>query len=195
MNRALIGGGGHAKEVMDQMSETLIRFVDDEFYDGSDPMILPLSSFNPKEYEVMIAIGDSVDRMNMLSRLPENTKFFSFIHPTTLIMSDTVFIGEGSFLGAYSILTCDIQIGKHAILNRGNQVGHDSVIGDFFSGMPGAIVSGNVSIGNAVYMGTNSSVIEAVSICSNVVIGAQGCVVSNITEEGVYVGVPTKKNI
>jgi UDP-3-O-[3-hydroxymyristoyl] glucosamine N-acyltransferase len=133
--------------------------------------------------------------MNMLSRLPENTKFFSFIHPTVLIISGTVSIGEGSFVGAYSILTCDIHIGKHAILNRGNQVGHDSVIGDFFSAMPGAIISGNVSIGNAVYMGTNSSVIESVSICSNVVIGAQGCVVSDIVEEGVYVGVPVRKNI
>ena len=69
MNRALIGGGGHAKEIMNQMSENLIRFVDDKFYDGSDPMILPLSSFNPLEYEVMIAIGNSTDRMNMLSRL------------------------------------------------------------------------------------------------------------------------------
>lgn len=195
MNRALIGGGGHAREVMNQMSETLIRFVDDEFYDGSNPMILPLSSFNPEEYEVMIAIGDSTDRMNMLSRLPDNTKFFSFIHPTALIMPGSISIGEGSFVGAYSVLTCDIQIGKHAILNRGNQVGHDSVIGDFFSAMPGAVVSGNVSIGNAVYMGTNSSVIERVSICSNVVIGAQGCVVSDITEEGVYVGVPVRKNI
>lgn len=192
MNRALIGGGGHAKEIMNQMSENLIRFVDDKFYDGSDPMILPLSSFNPIEYEVMIAIGNSTDRMNMLSRLPENTKFFSFIHPTALIISDSISIGEGSFIGAYSILTCDIQIGKHAILNRGIHVGHDSVIGDFFSAMPGTIVSGNVSIGNAVYMGTNSSAIEKVSICSNVVIGAQGCVVSDILEGGVYAGVPAK---
>jgi hypothetical protein len=39
---------------------------DDEFYDGSDPMILPISSFNPEEYEVMIAIGDSKGRMNIL---------------------------------------------------------------------------------------------------------------------------------
>ncbi len=192
MNRALIGGGGHAKEIMNQMSENLICFVDDEFYDGSNPMILPLSSFNPVEYEVMVAIGNSTDRMNMLSRLPDNTKFFSFMHPTALIISDSVSIGEGSFIGAYSILTCDIQIGKHAILNRGNQVGHDSVIGDFFSAMPSAIVSGNVSIGNAVYMGTNSSVVEKVSICSNVVIGAQGCVISDIMERGVYVGVPAK---
>lgn len=195
MNRALIGGGGHAKEVMGQMSENLIRFVDDEFYDGIDSMVLPLSSFDPTQYEVMIAIGDSNDRMSVLKKLPENTKFFSFIHPTAVMLSSNISIGEGSFIGAYSILTCDIQIGKHAILNRGNQVGHDSVIGDFFSAMPGAIISGNVNIGDVVYVGTNSSIIENVTICSNVVIGAQACVVSNIVEEGVYVGVPVVKNI
>jgi sugar O-acyltransferase (sialic acid O-acetyltransferase NeuD family) len=195
MNRALIGGGGHAREVMGQMSENLIRFVDDAFYDGSDPMVLPISSFNPEEYEVMIAIGDSTDRSSMLKRLAGNTKFFSFAHPTAIMLSPNISIGEGSFIGAYSVLTCDIQIGKHTILNRGNQVGHDSIIGDFFSAMPGAIVSGNVTIGDAVYMGTNSSVIESVSICSNVVIGAQACVISNITEEGTYVGVPANKTI
>lgn len=195
MKKALIGSGGHAREVMSQMSENLVRFVDDVFFDGGDPMILPLSSFNPKEYEVMLAIGDSNDRANVLSRLPNNTKFFSFIHPTALIVSDTVCIGEGSFIGAYSVLTCDIKIGKHAILNRGNHIGHDCNIGDCFSAMPGAIVSGGVSIGDVVYMGTNSSTIEKVSICSNVVIGAQGCVISDILEEGTYVGVPAKKNI
>lgn len=195
MKKALIGSGGHAREVMSQMSESLVRFVDDVFCDGGDPMILPLSSFNPEEYEVMLAIGDSIDRAKVLSRLPKNTKFFSFIHPTAIVFSDTISIGDGSFIGAYSILTCDIKIGKHAILNRGNHIGHDCNIGDCFSAMPGAIVSGGVSIGDVVYMGTNSSTIEKVSICSNVIIGAQGCVISDILEEGTYVGVPAKKNI
>ena len=128
-----------------------------------------------------------------MDKLPKETKYFSFIHPTTLIMDENIQIGRGSFIGAYSILTTNIQIGKHAILNRGNQIGHDCIIGDFFSAMPGSIVSGNVQIGNRVYLGTNSSIIEKKYLLHDIVIGANGVVVDDITEEGTYVGVPVKK--
>lgn len=192
MNKALIGNGGHAREVMAQMNENLIRFVDDEFYDGKDPLVLPLSSFNPEEYEVMVAVGNSADRMNIINRLPVNTKFFSFIHPDALIMFGDVVIGEGSFVGAFSIITTNVQIGKHALLNRGNHIGHDCKIGDYFSAMPGSIVSGGVNIGNGVYLGSNAVIIENLLVIDNCTIGASACVVEDINNPGIYVGVPAK---
>ena len=78
-------------------------------------------------------------------------------------------------------------------MNRSNHVGHDCKIGDFFSSMPGSIVSGNVSIGDRVYLGTNSSIREKININSDVTIGMNGCVVEDIKETGTYVGVPVKK--
>lgn len=191
--RALIGNGGHAREVMTQMGITLIRFVDDKYCDNSDPLVRPLSEFNPDEFDVMIAVGDSKDRKDIFDRLPIGTKFFSFIHPSAQLMSDSIDIGEGSFIGANSILTCDIKMGKHVVLNRGVQIGHDCKIGDFFSAMPGAIVSGVCRLGDIVYLGTNSVVIEYVDVCDNVKIGALGCVINNVTYPGTYVGIPVKK--
>jgi UDP-3-O-[3-hydroxymyristoyl] glucosamine N-acyltransferase len=108
-------------------------------------------------------------------------------------MSDDVEIGEGSFIGAYSILTTNIKIGKHALLNRGNHIGHDCEIGDYFSAMPGTIVSGNDKIYDLVYLGTNSSIREKIKITNSVTIGMNSVVVNNIEESGVYVGVPSKK--
>ena len=102
-------------------------------------------------------------------------------------------LGEGSFIGAHSVITTNIKLGKHTLLNRGNHIGHDSVIGDYFSAMPGAIVSGNVTIGNNVYMGTNSSVKEKINITDNVIIGLNSGVIKDITQEGTYVGTPVKK--
>ena len=58
--------------------------------------------------------------------------------------------------------------------------------------MPGAIVSGNDTIGDRVYIGTNSSIIEKKSICSDVIIGANSVVVKDIIEIGTYKGVPVK---
>ena len=190
MKRALIGYGGHAREVMAQMGVKLTCFVDDKYVvHGTNP----ISEFDPNEYAVMVAVSNSKDRFDITQRLPKETKYFTWVHPTALIMNDNIEIGDGSFIGAYSILTTNIKIGKHAILNRGNHIGHDCEIGDYFSAMPGAIVSGNVRIYDCVYMGNNSSIREKLSIHSLSTIGMNSSVVKHIEEPGTYVGCPSEK--
>jgi sugar O-acyltransferase (sialic acid O-acetyltransferase NeuD family) len=189
MKKVLIGNGGHAREVMAQMGVNLPRFVDDEYADNDT---LPLSQFDPTKHVVMVAVADSKDRYDIVQRLPKETQFFSFIHPTALLL-DNVEIGEGSFVGAYSILTTNIRIGKHSILNRGNHIGHDCIVDDYFSAMPNAVVGGNVVIRNRVYMGSCSNIREKISICSDVTIGMNSAVVKNIEKSGIYIGVPSKK--
>ena len=189
MKKALIGYGGHAREVMAQMGIKLTCFVDDKYVVSGTK---PLSEFDPNEYAIMVAIANSKDRFDIIQRLPKETKYFTWVHPTALIMDDNIEIGEGSFIGSYSILTTNIKIGKHAILNRGNHIGHDCEIGDYFSAMPGSIVSGNVKIYDCVYMGNNSSIREKLSIHSLSTIGMNSSVVKHIEEPGTYVGCPVK---
>ncbi len=190
MKKALLGYGGHAREVMFQMGENLPCFVEDNFVCSST---LPLSQFDPKEYKLMVAVGDSIIRKRLVDNLPPSTQFFTFIHPTAIVskFSDTT-IGEGSFIGAYSIITTNVKLGNHALLNRGNHIGHDCIVGDYFSMMPGAIVSGNVTIGNNVYMGTNSTIREKITIGDNVTIGLNTGVVKTIKNSGTYIGTPAK---
>ena len=189
MIKVLIGDGGHAREVMAQMGVKLDRFVDDEYVSNDT---FPLSKLDPNKHEVMIAVADSKSRFDISQRLPKGIKFFTFIHPTSLIM-DNVEIGEGSFIGCYSILTTNIKIGTHSILNRANHIGHDFRIGNFFSAMPGVIVSGNVTIQDLVYIGTNSSIKEKVKICELTTIGLNSGVVKDINKPGVFVGTPAIK--
>ena len=191
MKKALIGYGGHAREVMAQMGMKLTCFVDDK-YITHDANAVPLSLFNYTEYVVMVAIADSKDRYDIIQRLPEKTKYFTWVHPTAIIMDDTVEIGDGSFIGAYSILTTNIKIGKHAILNRANHIGHDCKIGNYFSAMPGTIISGNQTIGDRVYFGTGSCIKQKLTVCDDVVIGMNSGVTKNITEPGTYIGTPAK---
>jgi sugar O-acyltransferase (sialic acid O-acetyltransferase NeuD family) len=189
MKRALIGCGGHAQEVMAQIGKKLLCFVEDEFLTKETK---PMSEFDPKKYKVMVAFGDSKKRFDVIQKLPKETKYFTFIHPTAILMNNVV-VGEGSFIGAYSILTTNIILGKHSLLNRGNQIGHDCKIGDYFSMMPGSIVSGNVKIYDCVYMGNNSCIKEKLSVHSLSTIGMGSMVVSNINDSGTYVGIPAKK--
>ena len=193
MIKCLIGNGGHAREVQAQMGIELFRFVSDEYWEEGDNKLLSLSNFDPEKYVVMIAVANSKDREDIVKSLPKETQYFTFIHPTAQIMSDDIIIGEGSFIGANSIITCNIKIGNHCLLNRGVHIGHDSIIGDYFSAMPGSIVSGNVNLGNKVYLGTNSSIREKINICDDVTIGLNTGVIKDINKSGVYVGHPIKK--
>lgn len=193
MRKALIGNGGHAREVMTQMNIKLTRFVSDEYWEENDDKLLPLSKFDSDKYIVMIAVANSKDREDIVKQLPANTQYFTFIHPTAQIMGNDITIGEGSFIGANSIITCNVEIGSHSILNRANHIGHDCRIGDYFSSMPGSIISGNVTIGDRFYIGTNSSVREKINICNDVTIGLNTGLVKDIKESGTYVGYPIKK--
>jgi sugar O-acyltransferase (sialic acid O-acetyltransferase NeuD family) len=190
MKLGIFGYGGHAREVATQIDRPVTFFVDDEYVNEH---VESISNFDPKEHTIIVAVADPHHRSKIVSKLPSETKFFTFIHPTALIMNRNVEIGIGSFIGAYSILTTNIKLGKHSILNRGNQIGHDCVIGDFLSMMPGSIISGNVRMGDKVYMGTNSSIKENKFISSDTIIGSNGTVVKNINSGGTYVGVPVKK--
>jgi len=188
---ALFGYGGHAREVAMQIGGEITFFVDDAYVND---IAKPISEFDPLEYEIMIAIADPQEREKVVSRLPRFTQFFTFIHPTAIISQNfDVVIGEGSFIGANSIITTNIKIGNHAILNRANHIGHDCIIGDYLSMMPGSVISGDVNIGNNVYLGTNASIREKLSVHSFSVIGMNSCVIKHIEESGVYVGVPAKK--
>ena len=190
MKLAIFGYGGHAREVRCQIGREVTFFVDDEY---ANEIAKPISDFNPHKCKMMVAIADSKEREYIVSRLPKDTKYFTFIHPTAQIMDDTIEIGEGSFIGANSILTTNIKLGKHALLNRGNHIGHDTTTGDYFSMMPGSILSGNITIGDTVYMGSNSTIREKLTIKDDVTIGMSSCVVNNINESGTYVGIPCKK--
>ena len=190
MKLALFGYGGHAREVACQIDQEVTFFVDEEY---ANEIAKPISEFNPEEYVMMVAVADSKDRAAVVSKLPKETKYFTFIHPSVQIMDDNIEVGEGSFIGAGSILTTNIKLGKHALLNRGNHIGHDCIIGDYFSAMPCAIVGGNVNIGKKVYMGSCSNIREKTYIASNVTIGMNAAVVKAISHGGIYVGVPAKK--
>lgn len=189
MKKALIGSGGFAREIMAHMGIKLPCFVDDDFVSGDD---IPLSKFDPNEYEVLIAVGDPNVRYRIFEKLPKNTKFFTFIHHSAQILDSNIHIGDGSVICANCILTTNIKIGNHSHLNLLTTIGHDTTIGDFLTTAPGAKVSGNCEIGDRVYIGTNASIKQKIKICDDVVIGLNAGVVKNIDIKGTYVGVPAK---
>lgn len=194
MIKALIGAGGFAREVKAQMNQPdMISFVDDEYWNIYEKNTLPLSQFDSDKYIVCIAIGDPIVRKSMVEKLPLNTNYFTFIHQSAQILDDNIVIGDGSIICANCIITTNVSLGNHCQLNLSTTIGHDCIIGDYFTTAPGAKISGDCIIGSEVYLGTNSSIKQKVNICDSVIVGLNAGVVKNIESPGTYVGVPAKK--
>lgn len=191
MQIAIVGAGGFAREVASYLSCEFSYFVDDENA-NLEKGIFPLSQLDTKRYKVLVAIGSSKQRADVITRIPKGAKFFTFIHDTAVVGPD-VELGEGTIVCPGVVLTTSIKIGCHAHLNLHSTVGHDCVIGDYFTTAPGTKISGNCKINDHVYFGTNSCTRQGVEVTSDVIVGLNAGVVSNINLPGTYVGTPAKK--
>ena len=82
------------------------------------------------------------------------------------ILTDSVLLKEGCFLGPHTITlgSTHERITKHGTI-----------------------------IGKNTYIGAGSKIAADTKICDNIVVGALGFVNKDLTEEGVYVGLPVKK--
>jgi len=109
------------------------------------------------------------------------------IHPTAVVKSK---LPNGVLVAPGCVITCNVTVGQYCTFNLNTTVGHDTVIGQGCTTNPGVHISGNIRIGDWCEFGTGSVVRDGITICDNVRIGASGAVVKNITEPGIYVGVP-----
>ena len=128
--------------------------------------------------------------VNELKKFP-NVRFATLVDPS-VILSDTVEIGEGSIICAGTIITVDIAIGEHVIINLDCTIGHDSIIEDFVTINPSVNVSGKVCVKSGCEIGTGTHIIQGKHIGSNTIIGAGATVVSDIPDKCVAVGCPAK---
>ena len=145
-----------------------------------------------------VAVGDPSMRERIVSMITNNNHnavFPRLIEPTAKYdkREGCVNIGKGTFICANSVITTAVNVGSYVHINLSCTIGHDCSIGDFSTLSPGVNVSGNVIIGKRVFIGTGAAILERVSICSDVVIGAMATVIKSINEPGVYVGTPARK--
>tara|TARA_R110002051_G_scaffold8568_2_gene35602 strand:- start:5457 stop:6068 length:612 start_codon:yes stop_codon:yes gene_type:complete len=193
---ALFGSGGFGRDVASQYKKDTgddILFIVDDLYYSNQKNTIPFSQFVPEETKVIVAVADPIARKGIVQKFPKNTVWGSYISKDALIYSNCVSVGEGSIICPGAILTQNIELGKHTHLNIHTSVGHDSIVGDYFTCSPGAKVSGNCRIGDNVFIGTNAVIREKLQVVSNTSIGLLAGVVSDITTSGTYVGTPAKK--
>lgn len=202
-NVIIIGASGHGKVIADIVikSGDLIKgFLDDNKEKGGlfcdYPVlgtVLEFSKFK-NNCEFIIAIGNS-DIRKKISVICKDVKWYTAIHPQSIISSIDVNIGEGTVIMANAVLNSGVNIGKHCIINTSSVVEHDNIIKNFTHISVGTSLAGNVIVGENTWIGIGATVKNNIKICDNCMIGAGAVVVKDITEPGTYIGVPARKFI
>ena len=203
----LYGSGGLAREIHELVldvndearSWNLLGFLDDspelvgtEIHDlpvlgGADWLVGHPSA------HVAIAVGGTAARRKMALNAQQAgaNVFATLVHPLAAV-GRRVKIGEGSIVCAGTLVTTDIRIGRHVILNLDCTVGHDAVLEDYVTVAPSVNVSGNVTVGEGCDLGTGSTIIQGKTIGPWTIVGAGAVVVKDLPANVTAVGSPAK---
>lgn len=193
---AIIGNGGFAREIACRLKKNSYDFFVNKSLITKDNLnkVNTLETIDIDKYKVLICIGDSNIRKKIVDSLPTNTEYYTYIDKNTKIFDkNTVKIGYGSIITNGVTLTTNINLGKFSHINLNSTIGHDCIIDEFFTTAPGVHISGETNIGKHVYLATGSVIRNKINICDNVIIGMNSIVNKNITEPGIYVGLPAIK--
>lgn len=145
-----------------------------------------------EKINVVFGVGDPllISKLHNKFKNNPNLNFPNIIHPNATGDWKRIKLGQGNIITSNVNFTTDIKIGSFNLFNLSCTVGHDTVIGNYNVFNPSVNISGGIIIDNEILIGTGAQVLQYKKITSNVVIGAGSVVTKDITESGVYVGIP-----
>lgn len=205
---AIFGIGGFGREVLALIKDinkvtptwNIVGFFDDGYEKGlminGYPTLGKAEDLNKWEspISVVVSIGNSVIKKKVLDKITNPlVDYPTLIHPSAWIGdSEYVEIGKGCIICAGNMITTNIKIDDFVILNLGCTVGHDSVIKKYSAFMPSVNISGEVTIGEGVYVGTGAKIINQLKIGEYTIVGAGAVVSKTLPASCTAVGVPAK---
>ena len=202
----IIGAGGFGREVAWLAEEinsvdlqwNLLGFIDDD--DSKQgvalngyPVIGPFEKLKvTNNIYAVCAVGATGTKKALVEKAADaGLRFANLIHPDVQL-SRFVELGCGNIICAGTIITVNIKIGNHVIINLDCTVGHDTVIGDYVTCAPAVNISGQVEIEEGCDIGTNTAIIQGKKIGRWSIIGAGAVVSRDIPPSCTAVGVPAK---
>jgi len=170
----LIGGGGHAKAVIDVIEQTdmyiIAGIVDKKELVGSEVLGYKvvgcdddLAELRKKIPNAIVSVGhirSNTTRIKLYDKLKElDFALPSIISPLAYIAKGA-FVDEGSVVMHHAIVNSGASIGKNSIINTKALIEHDCVVQDHTHISTGAILNGDVTVKESSFVGSGAVVIE-----------------------------------
>ncbi|KJS15919.1 MAG: sugar acetyltransferase [Peptococcaceae bacterium BRH_c4b] len=202
----IIGGGGHARVLIDTLllcGLTMLGVTDtDRSKWGASILGVPVlgdDSIIDDFPADKICLVNGLGMVGMSSaregiyRLFKNKgyNFVNIVHPSAVMAGD-VKLSEGVQIMAGSIIQTGASIGCNTIVNSGVIVEHDCSIGSFVHLATGVTLCGGVNIGDKSFIGAGTTIIQGLSVGSSAKVGAGSVVIRDLPDSVTAVGIPAK---
>ena len=157
----IYGASGHGKVIADILELNNIPvagFIDDNesIHHFMDYRVIRQQELTDAKPAVILGIGDNAIRKKLAVSLPAS--YPVVIHPSAVISNHTT-IDDGSVIMAHSVIQPGCVIGKHVIVNTSASIEHDCQLGNFVHVSPGAVLCGNVTVGEGTWIGAGTTII------------------------------------
>lgn len=152
------------------------------------------TSFNGwlNDFSFILGIGNNALRQKISNLVvSKNKEILNVIHSSASI-SNEIKIGKGNFIARNVSINPLVVIEDTCILNTGCIIEHECIIKEAAHIAPGAVLTGNVTIGERSFVGANSIIKQGVIIGKDVVIGAGSVVLYDVPDGKTVVGNPSK---
>lgn len=203
----LIGGGGHCKSCIDVIESTHqfqiegildfpeflgTKILNNEIIGNDDD----IEKYHKLGYSFLITVGQikaPQPRKKIFEKLESiGAKIATVISPKAIV-SPHAKIEKGSIIMHGATINAGATIGKNCIINSHALIEHDAHVGNHTHVSTKAVINGDATVGDECFIGSCSCISNGIEIKNQVIIGAGSVVIKNISESGIFAGVPCKK--
>lgn len=199
MKSIILGAGGHAKEVFNQLSlkdrDNVVFFdnTENSHLTLFDKKVVKTNEYLSDYSSFYLGVGGVKARRILTSLgLSYGLQWLGVRSRSGLISDLNTEVEETVDIMYDVIVSPSVQIGKGSLLNQRSSVHHDCKIGSFCEISPNALLLGGVTLGNNVFIGAGAIVLPNVSIGDGCIIGAGAVVTKNVAPLSKVYGVPAK---
>lgn len=204
----IIGAGGMGRTVYDSALGSvgfgedfeIKGFIDDDLnalegFDNYPPIIGTIKDYIPQDYDVFVSsIGGAVRKPCMEEIIRRGGEFYQLIHKTARINTNAK-IGNGNFIGAYTVIGNDATVGDYNMIQSYTVIGHDAKIGNWNRIDTHVTCVGGIIVEDETNIHTSAVINHNVRVGTGAHVGALSFVIMKVKPGTTVCGNPAKKLI
>ncbi|GAA5163836.1 acetyltransferase [Viridibacterium curvum] len=203
MDLVIVGAGGHGREVLQLVRDinavkptwNLSGFVDDAWTAPRELAGVPVLGkpdwLQGRSCAVTVAIGSPAVRRKVVQRLMAAgvRDFATLVHPEARIGA-RVTIGAGSMIAVAAVVTTDVRLGQHVLVNTAAVISHDCEVADWGTLAPRATLCGAARLAEGAEVCAGATVLQGIEVGPWSRVGGGACVINPVGANETVVGVP-----